>query len=454
MSDEILMVENFEIRGEWFNPDNPSNVIRGKLKYDILSGLILDLEGSFNLIDINILYGETEKGKFTLFNSYVTNQKIGSSVYFQSFSVSLAFKGIHASSLEDTDFYEAIFQYYGMQSYFKTTGIKLISDEDPVKWNIQYQKPPVIEAEIDNAKIEISYKDQYRIDTFDGGKETKSVSLTEELEVKFIFNSSMSMNYAKSNSDSFATLISLLCGNNVITSSISLNSVSTEEPVVVYFKNIKLRNQGTNYRKRHVPIESIEDFPSLIRIWFSKVDSFRSVLNLREQALLNYEEFNENRFLDAVTALETFHRKFFNQEITIDQDIADTILAIFASGLISDQYKEFFKKRLAPQSQKSLLQRLFEIFESFNEEVIYVISDDYKDFAKRLRDSRNSYTHNSGRSRKSVLRFNEMANATINCEKLLEFLVLKELGINEDLLSKQFQKHQIFKKVTLTSNMK
>jgi len=445
------MVENFEIRGEWFYPDNPSNSIRGKLIYNVLTGMTLDLEGSysnsdFSLPDIDILYGDTEKGKFTLFNIFCTQIKRGSSVYFQSFYVNIAYKGIYAKNLLDADFYEAKFQYYGMQSYFKTSGIKLTSKDDPNNWNIQYQKPPVISAETNDGKIEISFVGRYNFGRIDEGKESKSVSLSEELEVKYTFRSPKSMIDAKSQSDSLASLFSLLSGNVVFTSNILLNSVSDEEPVIVYFKNQYLRNTYKNHRKQHVPIESIQDLPTLISTWFSRVNSFRSVLNLREQAILNYEQFNENRFLDAVTVLETFHRKFFNQDITQDQTITDTIASIFESGLITDEYKDFFKKRLAPQSQKSLLQRLLDIFHSLNKVAKNLISDDFEDLAKRIRDTRNSYTHNSGRKRKSVLRLTEMADSTINCEKLLEYMILKELGVEEDMLSKQFAKHRIFKK--------
>ena len=78
------MTENFEIKGQWFLPDNPKSRVSGTLFYDTNKGFYLELFGDFNesqiipvsdILEFDFILGLTSDSKeITLYKSFITKR--------------------------------------------------------------------------------------------------------------------------------------------------------------------------------------------------------------------------------------------------------------------------------------------------------------------------------------------------------------------------------------------
>lgn len=156
------MVFDFQHKGFWFIPSDPTNKIAGTIVFSTKNGISLDLFGrlktTFN--DIEIIWGELEDGKYvTLLNSFASSVK-NSAPGFSTvlYKCTYLFIGAHFTNEKDIIFYKTSIHYSDLDEWLNiSSGFKMEMDPKEYKINIEYKLPNPIDVRIHrNMKLSVN----------------------------------------------------------------------------------------------------------------------------------------------------------------------------------------------------------------------------------------------------------------------------------------------------------
>lgn len=237
----------------------------------------------------------------------------------------------------------------------------------------------------------------------------------------------------------FLRLLCLLTGERVFTEEISLfesnpfpgENVETPKPCELLFRNGGHTKEKTrvSYMLAHFcEIES--SFDLILKRWFECDERMRPVLDLYFAVLSNRDANYQVVFLLLAHALEVYHARSsrFSSTERPEEAHEERLKMIFEST--PERYKSWLKYKLKFSNQKTLNDRLRDILDLCRDETQRLASG-IENFADKVRDSRNYYTHYS---EKLLLEGNvvdgpELVRIRFIVEDLLKICLLKEIGI-------------------------
>lgn len=176
---------------------------------------------------------------------------------------------------------------------------------------------------------------------------------------------------------------------------------------------------------------------SFIKNWFDFAARAQHILKLVFLDYFYRGAFDENNFLNLVRALEIYHIYKYPIKLMPEEDFKRKLADIIAG--VPDEYKKEVKEHLAFKNELTLDQRLTMLFSEVDGNKIgfdYIYDDNFK---RKVKNARNYYTHYSQHLKEKAVDGEDLEFLTVSCRALINYLLLKHLGVSETALAVRFE---------------
>jgi hypothetical protein len=453
------MIEEFEYKGVWWLPDKPNEKVSGTLRFIPNEGAILDLIGSFRIIEkikkmLNheIILGVSSNGKnITLYKCFEKNVSFNFPGFrTSSFYANIVFIGAHFQKPEEIKFKGMSVRYLHLDEWVNISGFekKLPSKEFII---IKYKFLEPIQAKIYNwLKISINFKVTWSL----GSLLEKGTTIKQQTEIQIVTSEDMSYEdyrkiiYHIQNFLSLGTSASVyplaIVGFTEVNKEIIRNL--TRYPSVEVFYNF------SGFPKKHntlFPFEMLFTFKDIynrfdyfLRNWFEKMNLLEPVFDLYFETLYNTNMYLENRFLNLIQALESYHQRTFGGKYLSDKDyevVYNSIIKAIPKNVKKD-LKDRLTEYLKYGNEFSLRKRLKDIFDKY-QEIISKYIKDKNNFIEKVVNTRNYYTHYNKKLKEHAAKEEDLHDITKKLKMCLEICLLTELGFSLQEIKKLFSRN-------------
>lgn len=440
-----------EYNGQWSIPGSEI-WFDGTLTYSIEKGGVLKLFGNlkehfFDRTPKKIILGKTNEGKITLINSFHRNTSSGNGITTQKYEPSIILEGIHVNKHSKLTFKSALFKAHNLFQWIDITAIDLLNPRnDCKKYSIEYEAPQNIPFSFGEEKRgSISFD----APLISNGVNNK-IELYEEAYVHLHYNQSLMYDDILTDISKFINFLSLITYEQSFPISIILideNQTLKKEENKPY-NSIRCIYKHARYDKKHKIREpwyhliSFQDispkFPDIIHRSYNLHNEMESEILLLINFLRNKYLFSEDRFLECIRAIESFHRiKYKTQKL--DKSKYDHLVKqVKNNSKLAGKDLDWLSAKLMG-NEPSLLMRLEELKRNYNNDFVNKYLDE-KVFTD-AKNSRNYYTHFSKWSKKKALRGAELSDLTRKLRGLLISAILNELGIESKFFIEKLEYH-------------
>ena len=449
------MQNDFEYSGIWFLPEDENNEVSGKLIYSAKDGITLELIGSFEKVedifkDKNpiIILGYLANGKkITLLYNHSISKIISFPgvpiVIYKSFYL---FIGEHYKRLEDLLFNSIEVNFNNLENWLNFNGNKVKYFKNGI--NLFYRKPLSIEFNIENLKGEFEFTATTK---YKGSKNYQiSQKVILSLESKTLLNFREFLNKIQVFQDfltfgyfetSIPLSINLFNNNNYD----EYANKKIEKPISLLYslKNIFFETKERQSHEFLFYYEDISDnFETTINKWFTLNKEIEPIINLFLESFYSInEKFNENKFLNMIHALETFHRRLRKNNVLNKKDFKLKISSILFA--VPEEQKDWLKERLNFANEPTLNSRLTELIsEIIDYKIIQKIIVNENIFIKQIRDTRNYYTHYNSSLEKKALKGSNLYYSTMKLRVILIIHLLLLLGLKKEAIEKIIERNE------------
>ncbi|WP_316740637.1 HEPN domain-containing protein [Pedobacter antarcticus] len=383
-----------------------------------------------------VIYGYGNYGeKITLYDC---------SGFIDSFNARLMLYGdAHYKAFDEQKFKILGVHIPSFDSWISSNSFKKAANKDG--FSIEYQKPDKLNIVL-NDSLDLSID----FECFEPSTEKRNkIKLHQFALVNFISKDAEGMNLEELLKYLlyFQQLVSFLSRDGA-----NVSAARVYTTVEHYEKNKFLGTMvygGTPFNKFEYPIQErsrkyivnradVNDkLETFFKNWFSFAAQTQHILKLIFLDYFYRGAFDENNFLNLIRVLEIYHIYKFPGKPMPDADFKQKLVNIIAG--VPDEYKIEVKEYLAFKNELTLDQRLTKLFSEVVENKIgldYSYDDEFK---RKVKQSRNYYTHYNPNLRGKAAKGNELEELTISCRALINYLILKHLDISEEILKKSFE---------------
>lgn len=426
------MNKPLSITGEWYLPGEEARKYSGTLNYLPGEKLNLVMHGTFELFRrkgsyVPVIYGLTQKGPVTLINTFYTNENWSNNIALSNYLPTFAYIGLHFESPESFKFKDILIQYHGLYSYLGLSGRKFKNLNNKTNWSLEYNGPEAISFKIDeilNGNI-----------IYEGliNSEGNVSNFEEKVWVKLEYQSDIDFSQFSNTLNILRALFSFLSNNICYPTNILLNYTSQSDHVKLYYSNIFIGKHYDINERELVNFKSIRpNISEIIKNWFHSYSKFDAAINIRTHSFYLANSFSDERFFDAVRAIESFHRHSRINTIFELAEYNKLIDSVKKGTNLEDKYQEWFNNRFAFGNEPPLKMRLVQLFQEIPPSIASLITDDFEWFARMVKNTRNYYTHKDNSLKAKTFTQSQQVKATRNIEALLSYFILKEIGIPDD----------------------
>ena len=441
------MVQEEIFKGEWSLPGSSAS-FTGTLTFDPLNGTKLELLGSLNHLwgprSHKIILGKTTNGWITL---YDTHYESGSSsnetgAVISVYKPMMIFCGYHFENVDDLKFSSVSFHVFNLLEWLNIDG--LTERRNVPDYLFDYKRPDSITFNCNEgceAEIEFSLNGKYLNDYY-------NIVYDQSCKVTFRYNTRKSYNEILSDIFIFIGFVTLCTyeqsypkkivffDDEIIDEFIQDRLKTTvPKPIECIYRN-SFYSPNYKIRKWHqhlIRYDNISSqFASIMPKWFSKSKELEQVIKLLLLSFVNKYEFNTEKFMDAIRALETFHRLNHSNEVIDKGDFDRRIERIVVSARLLPVEEEWLKSKLEFTNEPSLLERLYEMVNAYSFKYFKERVPDSNIFCRQAKNSRNYYTHFNKALAGKALKGKELFDITENLKLLLFSAVFINIGISSD----------------------
>lgn len=452
MAKKLSIYDQFEIRGYWWLPSNPENVIAGILNFG-MDGINLDLFGTLTKGDpfeqetdkFDIILGQTEEGNITLNNGFQTKMKMGGIMSTQlTFNQLLI--GKHFTNQKEMLFHSAHINYSYLEEWM---GHHPFSDSyvreagKITQAGMTYTFPPVFEAEVDS--IGATIKAGYHFNT--SSEKYKKKTYEHRGSLHIIPHEGRGLDWYLDITSELQDMLALLMNRPVypkrITAKGDLIHVDKDlrEKIEIFILPIReFQEKSIRLTDRYITYKMIEhNIADVLSNWFSD-EAMKSSRRIFLRNLYNVGSGWENEFLDYAKSIESFHRdtsgdagKFVTDETyePIKQQMIEAIpkntdqnLKQKLIGTLKYAHHFGFQRRV----RETLLQLHLDL-----QNVMFEDAKKLKAFAGDVTKTRDYYTH-IGDVPDYYFKGWELYFANKRMHTVLFYHLCKRLGIGDDIL--------------------
>lgn len=441
------MQENFESNGIWFLPTSEDDKISGKITYSLEEGIYLELLGTFSNLEHSIfesnkeiILGILQNGKkVTLLKSSVvscTHNFPGISTV--KFLACYMLIGEHYFNKDQLLFDEISIDYHNLSEWLNITGINE-SSLSPNELNLRYLLPEEINFKINNIDSKFRFSAKTNRDNL------KSFTLIQNVELILQKDNTVDIFELLRESLVFQGFLTFATFESCYPTKIHLKSSNSYEiygetkiykKIELYYKSSvsksKKQNHPVNFLFNYKDVEN--NFQSIINKWYENDSKLEPIIYLFLNSFYSQNTiFTENKFLEIIHALETFHRRIYKNFVISKTEYRKQKHVILES--VPQSYREWLGNKLSFGNEPSLQERLIELLDLDKFEFLEDLIPDKSDFIKKVKNSRNFYTHYDTSLEKKALKGAQLFYITLKLRIVLIIHLLILLGFNKEKIN-------------------
>jgi hypothetical protein len=410
----MVMLERIDIKGHFFLPNYPDETLQGTLKFDQQNGIELDLFGSFtnfentSSLETSIILGYTSKGrKLTLMNCYQNSASMSFPGFPHSNVKALyLLMNQHYLSMADIVFNNCSIEYEGLNYWLDITGFeKPKYNRENHEYSFKYIRPAVLKYELShswNAEITFDFYGpvEYYIPK---GK----FCLEQKAILKFLPTEYKPLRQFQNTFNIFTSFLAANYFANPLIKSISFREVTKKadeldsdyNDVELFFRqeiNILKYKNHINHADFLIEYRDYKsDFQQKIAAWYSLYDKIDATINILTECFMDRSKPTELHFLSITQGIENMHRRCFH-----------------------------------PKEMK-FIDRFVEMLDYIPSKVKNALLENEVDFAIRIKDTRNYYTHYSDKAKQKASSLNEVYIMSEKLKVILLSAVLKAISFTD-----------------------
>ncbi|MFH1525629.1 MAG: HEPN domain-containing protein [Bacteroidota bacterium] len=458
---EIFNMENeFIYKGYFYLPENSDNTVFGSLSFVQSSGALLELAGSLTgvmnrgVFKPEIILGETSDGKkLTLYKCLENNRHLSSPGYISTkFSAIYLFVGAHFPDSSNIKFSEAYFEFHNLDQWLDISGFKINDSkhQSDKELKIYYELPERLYYKLDtNTDFGFSFShSSFQINTFQ-----KNIQLEQHSNIFFHFKSNCAdLNTILDLLNAFQNYLALATYGVTYAFSIILINPDNyfqyddnihHEEIKLFIKRNRIFDDSRTKDKFQMLFNFQQvkyDFQKMFLKWLKIRNDLEPAINLLFDYFYKSRTFTTNHFLNIIHAIETYHRRCFNNFVINPETHKKRLDTIYKN--VSEEHLRWLKEKLLFSHEPSLKERLEEIIDSVENDVLLKVIGSKDEFIKAAKNSRNYYVHFSPSLKKKALVGGQLYHLSEKLKYLLIYCLLKDIGISENDISKVFSKNR------------
>jgi len=175
------------------------------------------------------------------------------------------------------------------------------------------------------------------------------------------------------------------------------------------------------------------DFIKIFKKWTELNVLIEPVINVLQESFGNRNIIIENKFLNLMQGIETFHRRTRLNEKEPKATHQNKVAEIISS--CPTEFKEWLKGKLHFSNEPTLNERLEQLFNELTPVLKKHLFSDTKKIISQSKNTRNYFTHYDEALEKKALKESQLFYLTERLKIFLLVIVLKETGFDNDELN-------------------
>jgi hypothetical protein len=442
----VSAVEAIEKFGLWWIPGREHRTIGGILTFNREDGIRLGLGGTLftaeehdaaqrYALPVSIVYGTVEQlGAITLWDGHEANTAwIDGEIYKQEIRANGMLVGAHVSSPAFMRLTRIRVSFRYLLDWLGTYGFdhRLNSNpgNDEPNYTLTYREPDPIVIELADARLTVGHAlSASRTDLY----------LMSQQQIPWIEFAPMDpiqlgdafRRYVRPMQD----FLTLVIGRPVQIETVDIfcpditTSGGAEKPVrlyrdLTYWDDDPKRAPYMLLRR----VDVADRLADTLQRWFRVADRLDSVCDLYFSVLYRPQTYLENKFLNLVQALESFHSRTRENKDLPTHEHRKRVAAIAEAS--PEQYRDWVRRKLQHANQPSLSDRLGELIGEYDD-LFHPVVRDRKVLIDRIVATRNYYTHFTRDRRQVAAIGDELRYLNHMMSLLIQACFVGELGFS------------------------
>lgn len=444
--------DTFQIKGQWFLPDQQDNLVGGILHYSPKE-IFLELQGSlfddFNDSSADIVLGNCENDMLvTLVKGIVVSQQV-SVVQISNISFHQMLIGDHFSKQEDIEFKEINVKYNYLEEWIADSPFTYNTKKD--NYELIHTKPEKsfsINVDSQNLKIE-----------GDSSLSVKSISdfspLLEHsnyIIYKTSDETTKNINWFLKIEPKFNGLMTFLMNRpvrktQIIAKGLNVSEFKPVNDIFIFFRVDKLPpKKKIGHSELCIRLSDLENqLEEITNIWFDEKYS-KPLINYLQNIYKGNSETVEN-FLRYTKVFESFHRETKNDAVYMPENEYKKIrrkMIDSVEDLIGEEFKEKLRNDLIRSYQFNFKKQLQYYLENMNETMKNIIFKDVSTerITQCITQTRNYHTHLGKKQSFAIEEGFDLLFLNLMLKTISFYWIAKELSFSEDYITSLISNNQ------------
>lgn len=460
MPKETTISDTFSCRGFWWTPDAPENRVPGTLSYDPTGERHLELDGllqqgsskgQIGFLHLPYILGETLDGKAcTLVDAYQTSLLLPSpGLGTTRFSVSQILIGDEHVDPNSKTYESALIALTDLRAWMGRVPFTDQFGPGGASVSTMFTPPPIITIDVAPLQSVISIEA-----AFGSSMDYYSRTMTYDEFLRMSPKKAQPVEWYFQTLFRLRILLGLLVGRPVHLKRVQL-CTSIEEPglsgkPIRHYVDLCRREVGFKQEKEILapqmpfPYPMLSDeWPQTLEVWFSRSQSLNTLAGLLFGVSIDPSMPVEFQFLSLIQGIESYHRTQGDDVYLSKSDYEPIKKALFEAIPydVNSDHRDALKKRIEHGNEYSLRKRLQITLQSMPKALAASVTNGNDKFIAQVVDTRNYLTHRDETEKSEVLDLPGTFDASVSLKMLAEFLLLKEVGMPVDILSKVMRTH-------------
>lgn len=453
---ECILRGSFVATGKWWLPEFAEQPIAGTLEYTngkisltTIGGFLKPRSVELGVVPkdferLPVIHGLSVNGdRFTLLESSEANRTFASHGEGSAeWSATWLLVGVHSDGLKSLKVVELSFDSTQVTSFLCHSHFSTTPNAEGRSWTVNYVKPEKTRVRLESHRATLEFDSSLSV-----REGHAAVALTVVSPITVVADSPESLtDWFMPKMQQCSRLLALLTDHPI---SIKWVRVTLENdqsyPWVLYrtgpLNELPKDEHPFSLLFRHTDIQ--DSFASIVEKWFSTSHVLSSAINLFTSAHRDAGSDLEGRFLTATQSLEAFSRATTQSEYMEDAAYQEVrqILVDAIPKTVSSGHREKLKSQIRYGNEHSLRKRITGLIESLSGPAHACFCKSPEDFTAGVVDTRNYLTHLTDELRPKALTGPALFWANRKILMLLRILLLKYLGISEDVVVARIKGH-------------
>jgi hypothetical protein len=449
------MSEDIEYVGYWWLPEEPANMVAGKLLLTSGDEITLELEGAFRpeltqepRFNPALILGVSNKcGEITLHRCHQSRSALTVSGYLTSnFQAGRAFVGVHFDAEEKIRFTKLTVCYDHLDAWVNRRDFH-VEPAPGFRFTIHYEPSPAVTAAIPDYEIAIGNSGSYRVGN-------TQVTIAQKAYIAVSSAQGKPLDDCLKMMHDIRDFLSLAMGapthpvKTMGDTGTSKPGLHGEEefggPVEVHYPVNRWTVEAKPIHSDDMPFTLLDvqdDIEVYLTNWLRKAEELRPVYDLLFSVVYNPDLYLVNAFLMLTQAVETYHRRQIGGSYQTDEVYRQGLYQRFVEVIPSDLDKSFKQSlkegKLKFANEYSLRKRLADLMDRLSSSIPIGFLGSRREvssFITKVCVTRNYLTHYTPELKKRSAQDQELRAITRRLRAVLEMCLLKETGFDYDTI--------------------